>query len=91
VIFGALHVTKVLSTEEVKRAIEGSGKDFGKSILKADIQFLKNYIGDFKKDSKLYNNVFSAIKKVGHRGYLSAKTAFLVGIGHIDGGVMLLW
>jgi hypothetical protein len=32
VIFGALQVTKVLSTEEVKRAIEGSGKDFGKSI-----------------------------------------------------------
>jgi hypothetical protein len=24
-------VTKVLSTEEAKRAIEGSGKDFGKS------------------------------------------------------------
>jgi hypothetical protein len=32
VIFGALQVTKVLSTEEAKRAIEGSGKDFGKSI-----------------------------------------------------------
>ena len=32
VIFGALQVTKVFSTEEVKRAIEGSGKDFGKSI-----------------------------------------------------------
>ena len=31
-IFGALQVTKVLSTEEVKRAIEGPGKDFGKSI-----------------------------------------------------------
>jgi hypothetical protein len=31
VISGALQVTKVLSTEEVKRAIEGSGKDFGKS------------------------------------------------------------
>ena len=31
-IFGALQVTKVLSTEEAKRAIEGSGKDFGKSI-----------------------------------------------------------
>jgi hypothetical protein len=31
VIFGALQVTKVLSTEEAKRAIEGSGKDFGKS------------------------------------------------------------
>jgi hypothetical protein len=27
-------VTKVLSTEEVKRATEGPGKDFGKSILK---------------------------------------------------------
>jgi hypothetical protein len=26
-----LQVTKVLSTAEVKRAIEGSGKDFGKS------------------------------------------------------------
>jgi hypothetical protein len=33
VIFGALQVTKVLSTEEVKRAIEWSGKDFGKSKL----------------------------------------------------------
>jgi hypothetical protein len=33
VIFGALQVTKVLSTEEAKRAIEGSGKDFGKSTL----------------------------------------------------------
>jgi hypothetical protein len=31
VIFGALQVTKVLSTVEVKRVIEGSGKDFGKS------------------------------------------------------------
>jgi hypothetical protein len=30
-IFGALQVTKVLSTEEAKRTIEGSGKDFGKS------------------------------------------------------------
>jgi hypothetical protein len=28
---------------------------------------------------------------VGHRGYLSAKTAFLVDIGHIDGDVMLSW
>ena len=45
----------------------------------------------FKKDSKLHNNVFSAIKKVGHRGYLSAKTAFLVDIGHKDGDVMLSW
>jgi hypothetical protein len=45
-----------------------------------------------KKDSKLHNNVFSAIKKVGHRGgYLSAKTAFLVDIRHMDGDVMLLW
>jgi hypothetical protein len=34
VIFGALQVTKVLSTEEVKRAIEGPGKDFGKSRRK---------------------------------------------------------
>ena len=33
---------------------------------------------------KLHNNVFSAIKKVGHRAYLSAKAAFLVDIGHID-------
>jgi hypothetical protein len=32
VIFGALQVTKVLSTADVKRAIAGSGKDFGKSI-----------------------------------------------------------
>jgi hypothetical protein len=45
----------------------------------------------FKKDSKLHNNVFSAIKKVGHRGYLSAKIAFLVDIGHIDGDFMLSW
>ena len=30
-------------------------------------------------------------KKVGHRDYLSAKTAFLVDIGHIDGDVMLSW
>jgi hypothetical protein len=42
----------------------------------------------FKKDSKLHNNVFSAIKKVVHRAYLSAKTAFLVDIGHVDGDVM---
>ena len=52
---------------------------------KAEIQFFENYTGDsqitFKKDSKLHNNVFSVIKKVGHRGYLSAKTAFLVEIG----------
>jgi hypothetical protein len=33
VIFGALQVTKVLSTEEVKRAIERPGKDFGKSSI----------------------------------------------------------
>ncbi len=33
-IFGALQVTKVLS-KEVKRAIEGPGKDFGKSKLKS--------------------------------------------------------
>jgi hypothetical protein len=63
--------------------------------LKAEFQFLKNYTGDFqitfKKDSKLHNNVFSAMKKVGHRGYLSAKTAVLVDIGHIDGDVMLSW
>ena len=36
-IFGALQVTKVLSTAEVERAIEGSGKDFGKSIAKSTI------------------------------------------------------
>ena len=34
---------------------------------KAEIQFLENYTGDFqitfKKDSKLHNNVFSAIKR----------------------------
>jgi hypothetical protein len=63
--------------------------------LKAEIQYLENYTGDFqitfKKDSKLHYNVFSVIKKVGHRGYLSAKTAFLVDIGHIDGDVMLSW
>ena len=35
-IFGALQVTKVLSTEEVKRAIEGPEKDFGKSIYYDD-------------------------------------------------------
>ena len=45
----------------------------------------------FKKDSKFHQNVFSAIKKVGHRGYLSATTAFLVDIGHIDDDVMLSW
>jgi hypothetical protein len=49
-----------------------------KCILKAEIQFLENYTGDFqitfKKDSKLHNNVFSGIKKVGYRGYLSVKT-----------------
>jgi hypothetical protein len=42
-----------------------------KAFGKAEIQFLENYTGDFqitlKKDSKLHNNVFSAIKKVGHR------------------------
>jgi hypothetical protein len=43
------------------------------------------------KDSKRHNNVFSEIKKVGHCAYLSAKTAFLVDIGHIDGDVMLSW
>ena len=62
---------------------------------KAEIQFLENYTGDFqitfKKDSKLHNNVFSAIKKVGHRAYLSAKAAFLVDIRRIDGDVMLSW
>jgi hypothetical protein len=41
VIFGALQVTKVLSTEEVKRAIEGSGKDFGKSKY---TQYYKKYL-----------------------------------------------
>jgi hypothetical protein len=50
------------------------------SLGKAEIQFLENYTGDFqitfKKVSKLHNNVFSEMKKVGHRGYLSAKTAF---------------
>ncbi len=45
----------------------------------------------FKKDSKFHHNVFSAIKKVGHRGYLSATTAFLVDIGHIYDDVMLSW
>jgi hypothetical protein len=39
VIFGALQVTKVLSTEEVKRAIEGSGKDFGKSNVSCVIMY----------------------------------------------------
>jgi hypothetical protein len=37
--------------------------------LKAEIQFLENYTGNFqttlKKDSNLHNNVFSAIKNVG--------------------------
>jgi hypothetical protein len=67
------------------------------SLWKGFFQFLENYTGDFqitfKKDSKLHNNVFSAIKKVGHRhrGYLSAKTAFLLDKGHIDGDVMLSW
>jgi hypothetical protein len=40
VIFGALQVTKVLSTEEAKRAIEGSGKDFGKSRVIVAFAFL---------------------------------------------------
>ena len=50
---------------------------------KADIQFLENYFSKqitFKKDSKVQNNVFSAKKKVGHRGYLSGKTALLADI-----------
>jgi hypothetical protein len=59
---------------------------------KAEIPFLENYTSDFQitftKDSKLHNNVFSAIKKVGHCGYLSTKTALLVDIGHIDSDVM---
>jgi hypothetical protein len=46
------------------------------AVGKAEIQFLENYTGDFqitfKKDSKLHSNVFSAIKKLDHRGYLSA-------------------
>ncbi len=62
---------------------------------KAEIQFLENYTGDFqitfKKDSKFHHNVFSAIKKVGHPGYLYTTTAFLVDIGHIYGDVMLSW
>jgi hypothetical protein len=63
---------------------------------KAEIQFLENYTGDFqitfKKDSKLHNNVFSALKEVlGHRAYLSAKAAFLVDIGRIDDDVLLSW
>jgi hypothetical protein len=40
VIFGALQVTKVLSTEEAKRAIEGSGKDFGKSRQKSAVNMM---------------------------------------------------
>jgi hypothetical protein len=65
------------------------------AFRKAEIQFLENYTGDFqitfKKESKLHNIVFAAIKKIGHRGYLSAKTAFLVDIGHVDGDVMSSW
>ena len=34
---------------------------------------------------------FLYLKKLGHRGYLSAKTAFLVDIGQIYGDVMLSW
>jgi hypothetical protein len=49
-------------------------------MLKTEIQFLENYTGDFqitfKNDSKLHNNSFAEIKKVGHRCYLSAKMAF---------------
>jgi hypothetical protein len=49
--------------------------------VKAEI--LENYTGDvqitFKKDLKLHNNVFSAIKKVGHRDDLSAKAVFNFG------------
>jgi hypothetical protein len=68
------------------------------AFRKAEIQFLENYTGDFqitfKTESKLHNNVFSAIKKVGHHAYFSAKAAFLVDIGRIElieGDVMLLW
>jgi hypothetical protein len=69
-------------------------KDCILAFGKAEIQYLENYTGDFqitfKKDSKLYNNVFSAIKKARQRGYLSAKTALFY-IGHTDGDVMLPW
>jgi hypothetical protein len=45
-------VTKVLSTEEAKRAIEGSGKDFGKSRFpavsgKVDGNFVSENIQNF--------------------------------------------
>jgi hypothetical protein len=46
-----------------------------KCNLKAEIQFIK---------------LIQSIKKAGHRAYLSAKTAFLVDIGLIDGDVMLI-
>jgi hypothetical protein len=48
VIFGALQVTKVLSTEEVKRAIEGPGKDFGKS--RSDLEKRKNITQNLNTD-----------------------------------------
>jgi hypothetical protein len=47
-------VTKVLSTEEVKRAIEGSGKDFGKSTIWSaqssylSARYLDGYENDFR-------------------------------------------
>ena len=47
-IFGALQVTKVLSTEEAKRAIEGSGKDFGKSTFSLDEQSYKYGIRQYR-------------------------------------------
>jgi hypothetical protein len=47
VIFGALQVIKVLSTEEVKRAIEGPGKDFGMSnhdsVIKRNLNLTNQY------------------------------------------------
>jgi hypothetical protein len=38
-----LQVTKVLSTEEAKRAIEGSGKDFGKSSMRQANYSISSY------------------------------------------------
>jgi hypothetical protein len=55
VIFGALQVTKVLSTEEAKRAIEGSGKDFGKSMETYEVQELEKFTINLRINFALYD------------------------------------
>ena len=65
IIFGALQVTKVLSTEEAKRAIEGSGKDFGKSMLSSiyswsgiqvPIRKFQNFFASFREINHIYGH-----------------------------------